>query len=190
MTTVFVSERPQPPLSWKPDALDKRGKPLIRSQGVEGGFDVEQGHLPVPRLDRLLEPLECAICLSKSDLHESHANRRCGARLRDVAHFVEYRSRLALAPRASERVTVWRQYVRATPHEPPSTFQFLDRPIGHTSGHRPPMRVDSGCPQSSGAASACRKRIIDVFCRTAPRVVGHQPAEFTSTARPLAIAPW
>ena len=41
MTTVFVSERPQPPLSWKPDALDKRGKPLIRSQGVEGGFDVE-----------------------------------------------------------------------------------------------------------------------------------------------------
>lgn len=41
---------------------------MIRPQDVEGRFDFEQGHLPVSRLERLLEPFERTIGLSKADV--------------------------------------------------------------------------------------------------------------------------
>ena len=66
----------------KPDAFDKRREAPIRSQGVEGWFDVEQAHLPVPRLDRLLEPLERAVRLAQSDVHQRDANGRWSPGLR------------------------------------------------------------------------------------------------------------
>src|SRR5829696_7077395 len=113
---LFNSPANEGCLSWKSDALDKPGKPLICAQGVEGWFDVEQSHLPVPRLDRLVEPLERAIGFSKGDVHQSDANRRCSAGLRDVAQSVERRSRLARAPGARECVGEGRQDVRTTTH--------------------------------------------------------------------------
>ena len=84
-------------LSWKPDALDKRSKARIRPQAIEGRFDLEHGHLPVPRLDRLLQPFERTIRLSEADVHIGDAKGCWVPRLRDAPQFVQRRKRLSPA---------------------------------------------------------------------------------------------
>jgi hypothetical protein len=38
------------------NALDERSKAWIRAQAIEGRFDLEHGHLPIPRFERFGQP--------------------------------------------------------------------------------------------------------------------------------------
>ena len=62
-------------LSWEANAVNERREARIRTQAIEGRLDIEHGHLPIPRLDRLLEPFEGAICLAETDLHRWRRER-------------------------------------------------------------------------------------------------------------------
>src|SRR5687768_6723001 len=100
--------------TWETHLLDQPRKAGIGPQPVERRFDLQQGNLPVPRLDCLLEPFECRIHFAQPDMQHRDADRRGSPGLRDSLQFVHLRKRLAATPGPGEGVNVRRYDVRAS----------------------------------------------------------------------------